>query len=90
VHPLDVFAQAVPRLEHLGTMQTDDAVCANVARLHMAREISLPGGGLAAVSARPLALRVLVDLRLDHMVQSWKKQGRNGVILCEYDANVRT
>jgi hypothetical protein len=76
VHPLDVLAQAVPRLEHLRTMKADNAVCVNVARLYVAREISLPGGGLAAVRARPLALRVLVDLRLDHMVQSCKKTGK--------------
>ncbi len=36
MHPLDVLAQAVPRLEHLGTMQTDDAVCVDVTRLHVA------------------------------------------------------
>ncbi len=90
MHPLDVLAQAVPRLEHLGTMEADDAVCVNVTRLHVAREISLPGGRLAAVRARPLALSVLVDLRLDHMVQSCKKQERKGVSLLEYDANLRT
>ncbi len=83
MHPLHVLAQAVPRLEHLGTMQTDNAIGVNMARLYVAREISLPGGGFAAVRARPLALRVLVDLRLDHMVQSCKNQGRKGVILFE-------
>ena len=90
MHPLDVFAQAVPRLEHLGTMEADNTVGVNMASLHVAREISLPGGRFAAVRARPLALRVLVDLRLDHMVQSCKKQGRKGVILFKYDANLRT
>jgi hypothetical protein len=36
VHPLDVLAQAVPRLEHFGTMEADDTVCVNVASLHVA------------------------------------------------------
>ena len=73
MHPLDVLAQAVPRLEDLGTVVAADAVKRDMTCLHVARKVRLPGGSLAAVCARPLAVHVLVDLALNHVVQVCKK-----------------